>query len=68
MMLNRQQVIERLKAGDILHESGNTMMFKNGDFCTAATDIYLREKNLVKVSGGVGRTQYSWLVQQGGER
>lgn len=60
MQLNRQDVIKRLKGGEKLRESGNTMMFKNGDSCTAATDIYLRDKGLVKVIGRVGRTVYSW--------
>jgi hypothetical protein len=59
MKLNRHKVIERLKNGDKLRESGNTMIFPNGDFCTAATEIYLREGGLIKITGGVGRQIYS---------
>ena len=60
MRLNRQQVIERLKAGEKLEESGNTMVFSNGDSCTGATEIYLRENGLVNITGDVGRLVYSW--------
>jgi len=62
-LLNRLQVIERLKAGEKMHEEGNTMMFKNGDFCTAATDIYLRDNGLVKITGGLNKV-YSWRYQE----
>src|SRR5574340_771981 len=64
MKLNRARVIERLQSGERLKECGNTMMFPNGDFCTAAIDIYLREKGLVTVTGEVGRTVYSWKLRQ----
>jgi len=60
MRVNRQKVIERLKNGEKLKEAGNTMMFLNGDTCSGATEIYLREKGLVKITGGVGRQVYSW--------
>ena len=59
MRLNRKQVIKRLGNGEKLKESGNTMMFVNGDFCTAATEIYLRENGLVKITGKIGRQRYS---------
>lgn len=60
MIINRDKVIERLKAGEILRESGNTMVFKDGNWCSAATDIYLRERGLVKITGRIGRRAYSW--------
>lgn len=60
MVINRQKVIERLKNGEKLRESGNTMMFSNGDSCSGATEIYLRENRLVKITGGLGREVYSW--------
>jgi len=61
MRLNRQQVIGRLRIGEKLRESGNIMMFKNGDSCSAWTEVYLREEGLVKITGRVGRRVYSWL-------
>ena len=60
MIIKRQEVIDRLKRGDRLRESGNTMLFKDGASCSAATSIYLLERGLVKVTGGVGRVAYSW--------
>uniref|UniRef100_A0A6M3LD10 Uncharacterized protein n=1 Tax=viral metagenome TaxID=1070528 RepID=A0A6M3LD10_9ZZZZ len=58
MQLNRAQAIERLGSGDTLKSSGNTMMFDNGDFCTAATDIWLRESPFVIIFGDVGHEEY----------
>ena len=60
MIISRQRVIERLKSGERLKELGNTMVFRDGDTCSARTDIYLREKGLVKVIGRIGRMVYSW--------
>lgn len=60
MVLNREKVIERLKVGEKLRECGNTMIFKDEYSCSAATAIYLREKGMVKITGGVGRRVYSW--------
>jgi len=62
MIINRQRVIERLKAGEKLKESGNTFMFKNGDSCSASTEIWLLENNLVKVSGWLSNRKLSWLI------
>jgi len=59
MIINRQKAIDRLKSGEKLRESGNTMLFKNGDSCSGATEIYLRDHGLVKITGGVGRTVFS---------
>ncbi len=59
-VLNRKQVIERLKAGEKLHESGNTMVFPDDKSCSGWTHIWLLENNIVKVSGGVGHRILSW--------
>jgi len=64
MIVNRQKVIERLKAGEQLRESGNTFLFKNGDSCSGYTEIFLRENNLVRVSGSVAHRRLSWLSLQ----
>jgi len=60
MRLSREMVIERLKAGEKLKESGNTMIFRDGSSCTGATEIYLRGSGLVEITGEIGRQVYSW--------
>ena len=60
MILNRKLVIERLKTGDKLRESGNTMLFHDGKSCSATTEIYLRENGLVKITGSLSKRVYSW--------
>jgi len=60
MIIRRSEVMERLKNGEKLRESGNTMEFKDGKACSAATEIYLREHGLVKITGKVGRLTYSF--------
>ena len=62
MILKREKVIEHLKAGEELRESGNTMMLNDGNSCSGATEIYLRENGLVKITGGIGRRVYSWKL------
>jgi len=60
MILNRKLVIERLKDGEKLLESGNTMLFPDGKSCSTATEIYLRENGLVKITGSLSKRVYSW--------
>ena len=64
MIVCRQEVFERLKRGDKLYESGNTMLFKDGNSCHPATDSYLIEQGLVKITGKMGRRVYSWLAHE----
>lgn len=47
MRLKRQQVIERLIAGEVLHDDGTMAKFEDGDLCNVFTFWWLRENNLI---------------------
>ena len=47
MRLNRQQVIERLKAGEVLKDDGINSYFEDGGHCNINTFWWLRDNNLI---------------------
>lgn len=47
MRLNRQQVIERLKAGEELSDDGVMAKFKDGGQCNVFTFWWLRDRDLI---------------------
>lgn len=61
MILNRQTVIDRLKNGEKLKESGNSFLFADGNSISASTEIWLRKNNLIFVSGGLAHRTIKWI-------
>lgn len=62
--VNRKQVIERLKAGEILRESGNSLMFKDGSCPNGWTEIWLIEKGYIITKDNHYPKKYRWNFNQ----
>lgn len=60
-VLNRQQVIDRLKAGWSLRESGNTLIFRDGKSVHPSTAMHLVDGGLVEAIQPRYPRIYTWV-------
>ncbi len=60
MRLTKHQVIDRLKSGERLHESGNMYLFDDGGYVNSWTAMWLLESSRIKTSDQHYPKTYIW--------
>lgn len=63
MRLTRQQVMDRLKAGEELVDDGTMVKFKDGGHCNVFTFWWLRDKGLITLTPTPSWPRYWYWVK-----